>query len=63
MDKDILGTPDDSGWHFFKKNKKARPCVVYINDDGVAFAMDEDGDTFTLDNLIGKWQAIEMEAE
>lgn len=59
MDKNILDTPDDSGWHFFKKGKKGEVCVVYINEDGIGLAMDEKGKTWEIEDFIGRWEQIE----
>ena len=60
-DNDKIFGPDELGWYFFKKNKKASPIVVFINDDGVANYMEESGETGQLDDLIGEWFQIEAE--
>lgn len=56
----FLNCPDDSGWFFFKKgNKTSETMVVRLRDDGRAFVLDEYGDSFELDDLIGVWEPIE----
>jgi hypothetical protein len=54
-------TPDETGWYFYRKNRKSDLVVVFINDNGEAFAMKENGDSFLLDDFIGKWQKIESD--
>lgn len=58
---DTLDTPDTSGWFFFKKTKKTPPVVVFVNDDGIGFAMDESGKTWEIQDSVGSWEAIEPE--
>lgn len=55
----ILSSPDDSGWYWFKKSKKGDVSVVFVNIDGVAFKMDECGETEQLDDTLGFWEPTE----
>ena len=61
MDKEILTSPDESGWYFYKETKRSIPVVVYVNDDGVGTALNESGESFELEDFIGEWIAIEEE--
>lgn len=61
MNKEILGTPDCYGWHFFQKTKKSTPVVVFVNEDGECFAMNEDGESWSMDDTIGNWTIIDIE--
>ena len=57
--KPIISTPDDSGWYFFRKNKRSALVVAYVSEDGVAYCMDENGKTWELEDFIGEWEEIE----
>ena len=54
--ENILTSPDESGWYWFKVNKKSETVIVFINDDGEARATNEEGDSYILDDLIGIWE-------
>jgi len=56
----ILASPDESGWYWFKKNKKSDVVIVFVNDDGEATATTEDGFSYILDDLIGLWSLINL---
>lgn len=51
--------PDDFGWYWFKKTKKAEAVIVYISEEGIATALDSSGDSYELDDLVGLWCAAE----
>lgn len=57
----VFSVPDEAGWHFFKQNKKTPPLVVYINEDGIGFAMNEEGESFLVEDCVGQWMSIEPE--
>jgi hypothetical protein len=61
MSDNILTVPDEAGWYFFKKNKKSKLTVVYLNDDGVAQGIDQQGNFFELDDLLGRWLLLDSE--
>lgn len=61
MDNKNNFTPDEPGWYFYKKSKKSIPHVVYINDDGRGFALNSDGESWEIDDLIGFWEYVEPE--
>lgn len=56
-----FSTPDETGWYFYRKNRKSDLVIVFVNDNGEAFAMNENGNSFLLDDFIGKWQKIEYD--
>lgn len=57
----ILTCPDDSGWYWFKKRKTDDVSIVFVNLSGVAFKMNEEGETEELDDLIGFWEPTEAQ--
>ena len=61
MNDKILETPDEAGWFFFQKLKKSATYAVLISEDGVAYALRDDGKFEILDDTVGKWQPIEPE--
>lgn len=52
----IISSPDESGWYWYrpKKNKPVR--IAFVNDDGLATTLSEDGEPQVLDDLIGLWE-------
>lgn len=55
----LLSSPDETGWYWFKKNIRDTPSIVFLDDDGVGRGMDEEGNTFLLDDTIGFWEKTE----
>jgi hypothetical protein len=61
MNKEILRSPDDAGWHFYQKSAKSPMIAVYVSEDGECFAMDETGESWTMDETIGRWVVIDFD--
>ncbi len=58
---EILSVPDESGWFFFKKNKRSEPVIVFVNEDGIGITMDSSGKQGELDDMVGMWLELDSD--
>ena len=59
--KDILTSPDEPGWYWFRISLMDEPRVVLVNDDGIGRFLDSDGLVEELDETKGYWEPIEYD--
>ena len=57
MSEIIVGTPDESGWYWFKKDQII--TLVLLTSDGIGLTFDPDGYSEELNDLIGEWEIAE----
>lgn len=59
--KEIIASPDEAGWYWFKKNKSDIAKMALVNEDGRAFSFDLCGNSREIDDLTGMWECCEPE--
>lgn len=53
-----MDSPDEEGWYFFQPKLSKDEYVVYVNWEGLVFSLDENGESFRIDETIGQWRSL-----